>query len=128
MHYLQVQNWFRDASSTIQSTPYAQVTVRMLYMLCGPVLLCHKCGKKIRNGVSDKLQGIPISHNCSSQYWTQLAMSNYSLQSHGQSGSEETNSDFHHQGSLWIRLYKQQLTQSWSFGKRKHQLSQGQPG
>ena len=96
MHCLQVLSWFGDASSTIQYAHYAQVIVRMLYTLYGPVRLCHKCGKKICNGVSDKLQGILISHNYSSRYWTQLAMSNYSLKSHGQSGSEETNSYFHH--------------------------------
>nr|POE49891.1 hypothetical protein CFP56_64314 [Quercus suber]POE56070.1 hypothetical protein CFP56_75282 [Quercus suber] len=112
MHYPQVQSWFGDASSTIQSAPYAQVTVRMLYTLCGSVRLCHKRGKKICNGVSDKLQGILISVNCFSRYWTQLAMSNYSLQPRGQSGSEETNSNFHHHGSLWIKSCRQQLTQS----------------
>ncbi|KAF3967835.1 hypothetical protein CMV_008209 [Castanea mollissima] len=76
MHYPQVQSWSGDASSTIQSALYAQVTVRMFYMPCGPVRLCHKCGKKIRNGALDKLQ-------------------------------EETNSDFHHRGSLWTRLCRQ---------------------
>ena len=103
MHCPQVQNWFGDATSTIQPTPYAQVTVKMLYTLCGPVRLCHKCGKEIRNGVSNKRQGIPISHNCFSRYWTQHAMWNNSLQSHGQSGSEETKSDLHHRGSLWTK-------------------------
>ena len=120
MHCLQVQNWFRNASSTIQCALYAQVTVRMFYTLCGPIRHCHKCGKKTRNGALDKLQGIPISHNLSSRYWTQHAMWNYSLQSCGQSSSEETNSDFHHWGSLWTRLCRPQLPHSWSFGKHKH--------
>ena len=79
MHCLQVQNWFRNASSTIQSARYAQVTVRMFYMLCGPIRHCHKCGKKTCNGALDKLQGISISHSFSSLYWTQHAMWNYSL-------------------------------------------------
>ena len=95
MHCLQVQNWFEDTSSMIQSTLYAQVTVKMFYTLCGPVRRCHKCGKKIRNGVSDELQGILISHICSSRYWTQHATWSFSLQSHGQSGLEEINSNFY---------------------------------
>ena len=78
--------------------------VRMFYTLCGLVQLCHKCGKKIHNGALDKLQGITISLNFSLRYWTWHAMWNYSLQSHGQSGSEETNLDFHLRGSLWTRL------------------------
>ena len=73
MHCLQVLSWFGDASSTIQFVLYAQVTMRMFYTLC------HKCGKKIRNGALDKLQGISISHSFSSLYWTQHAMWNYSL-------------------------------------------------
>ena len=68
MHCPQVQNWFGNASSMIQSALSAQVTVRMSYTLCGPVRDRHKSGKKIRNGASGKPRGIRILYSFSAPY------------------------------------------------------------